>query len=136
MTAEAAARIASCSCGQLRAVCTGEPARVSVCHCGLCKRRSGSALSWTATFAKDQVTASGEARSYRRVSEEGRWGLHHFCPTCGVTVFYEIEVRPGMVSVPAGGFADPEFPEPAVTVYGELGVPWIALRTKVPPAEE
>ena len=38
-------RRAQCSCGQLAAICAGEPVRVSVCHCLECKRRSGSAFS-------------------------------------------------------------------------------------------
>jgi hypothetical protein len=131
-----AEQIASCSCGRLRAVCIGEPARVSVCHCNACKRRTGSAFSWNATFEKDQVTVSGETRRHRRISEEGRWGDHHFCPGCGVVVFYEIEARPGMVSIPAGTFADPAFPEPLNSVYSELRPSWISFRTAVPLTEE
>ena len=34
-----------CRCGQLRIACTGEPTRVSVCHCRNCKARSGSAFA-------------------------------------------------------------------------------------------
>jgi hypothetical protein len=36
------ARIASCSCGQLHLTCTGEPGRVSMCHCLECQKRTGS----------------------------------------------------------------------------------------------
>jgi hypothetical protein len=35
-------RVASCSCGQLRAEVRGEPTGVSVCHCHACQRRTGS----------------------------------------------------------------------------------------------
>ena len=38
-------RHASCRCGQIRIACTGEPIRVSVCHCRECKARSGSAFA-------------------------------------------------------------------------------------------
>ena len=44
------ARHASCSCGQLRIETSGEPFRVSVCHCLNCKRRSGSAFAVQARF--------------------------------------------------------------------------------------
>jgi hypothetical protein len=37
-------RRAECCCGQLAAVCEGEPIRVTVCHCLNCKRRTGSAI--------------------------------------------------------------------------------------------
>ena len=35
-------RLASCSCGQLRAEVLEEPIGVSVCHCYACQRRTGS----------------------------------------------------------------------------------------------
>jgi len=122
-------RIARCGCGALSATCTGEPARISVCHCGACKRRTGSAFAWNATFAEGQVAVAGESRMWERRSEEGRWARMHFCPSCGGTVFYAIELRPGMVTVPAGLFADPDFPEPTVSVFSELCVPWVRLET-------
>ena len=37
-------RTATCQCGQLSAVCSGEPVRISVCHCLECQRHSGSSL--------------------------------------------------------------------------------------------
>jgi hypothetical protein len=51
---------------------------------------------------------------------------------CGSTVWYEIERRPGMVTIPVGGFADPAFPEPTVEVYGERRHPWIGFDTAEP----
>jgi hypothetical protein len=41
-----------------------------------------------------------------------------------------------MISVPAGGFADPDFPEPAVAVYGERRNRWVRLETGGSLAEE
>jgi hypothetical protein len=38
-------RMASCSCGQLTAVATGDPIRVSVCHCLACQRRTGDVVA-------------------------------------------------------------------------------------------
>ena len=129
------ARTATCSCGALQARCSGAPARNSVCHCLDCKRRSGSAFAWGATFKRDQVEISGESRSYTRIGDEGRWGRFHFCPACGVTVFYEIEARPAMITVPAGGFADPDFPAPDVSVYGERRERWLTVGGEEAPVE-
>ena len=36
---------ASCRCDQLRAVATGTPTRISVCHCLDCQKRSGSTFA-------------------------------------------------------------------------------------------
>ena len=112
-------RIATCRCGALEALCSGEPARISICHCLDCKRRTGSAFSLNATFRRDRVKIRGEAQSFTRTSDEGYWGRQGFCGRCGTTVYYEIERRSGMITVPVGGFADPDFPPPTVEVYGE-----------------
>jgi hypothetical protein len=42
-----------------------------------------------------------------------------------VTLWYEIERRPNMVSIPAGAFADPNFPAPTVEVYEERRCAWL-----------
>ena len=120
-------RSARCSCGQLRAQCEGEPVRVSVCHCLACKRRTGSAFAHNASFPKDRVRTSGQAASYSRLTDTGRTNRYHFCPVCGSTVFYDVELRPGTLSVPAGAFADEAFPPPTVQVFTARKVAWCEL---------
>jgi hypothetical protein len=116
---------ARCTCGALSARAEGDTVRVSLCHCLECKRRTGSAFSWNATYEADRVEIAGPYRTHTRDSDDGRWGRHHFCPECGVAVFYEIEARPGMISIPAGAFADPDFPSPTIEVYDERRCPWL-----------
>jgi len=118
-------REARCSCGALSARTSGDPVRISVCHCLECKRRTGSAFGWNATFNAGQVDVQGGYRSFTRCSDDGYWARHHFCRACGVSVFYEIERRPGMISIPAGAFADPNFPPPLVEVYRDRRCPWL-----------
>lgn len=129
-------RIASCGCGQLKATCSGDPARMSVCHCLNCKERTGSAFSWNATFAREQVAIAGESRMFERRGEEGRWCRTYTCIECGIIVFYEIEARPGMVSIPAGTFGDTDLPEPSVIVFDERRNPWVRIEPKEKPAFE
>lgn len=132
---DAIERRASCSCGALTALARGEPQRVSVCHCGACKRRTGSAFSYNATYDEDRVAVSGLSKRYRRTGEEGHWGEFEFCPECGATVAYRIERRPGMVTIPVGAFADPAFPEPLFSVYREIGHNWCRFETAEPVIE-
>lgn len=120
--------IARCTCGQLQAVCEGPPKRTSVCHCNECKRHSGSAFSWNARYDRAQVTTSGISTTYTRVGDEGSRITHHFCPTCGVTVFYLNEELPDMIAVQVGAFADQNFMAPSVSVYDPFRhVPWLTL---------
>ena len=119
------ARTASCNCGALTATVSGEPFRNSICHCLNCKRRTGSAFAWTAHWPASQVETSGDAAIAVRSSDEGFWCRERFCPVCSVTVWYEIERRPGAISIPVGAFADPDFPAPTVEVYEERRCAWL-----------
>ncbi|MFL6844627.1 MAG: GFA family protein [Allosphingosinicella sp.] len=126
-------RTASCRCGALKATVTGEPERISVCHCLHCKTRTGTAFSWNATYAEDRVETHGEASSWTRHTEEGgRWCTYHFCPVCGSTAWYRIEARPGMITIPAGNFADPGFGEPVVSWFAGRQCPWLRIETEGP----
>ncbi len=57
-------RIATCSCGRLTATEAGEPARVSVCHCLACQRRTGSVFGAQVRFAGRQVSINGEVGAF------------------------------------------------------------------------
>lgn len=124
-------RVAACSCGSLTATAEGEPVRISICHCLDCKRRTGSAFGYNAHWPKDRVRVSGPSNRFLRTSDEGYWAAHSFCRHCGSTVFYEIERRPGILSVPVGGFADPEFPPPTAAVYSHRRNSWVTLPDEV-----
>jgi hypothetical protein len=128
-------RHASCRCGALTAVPRGEPVRVSICHCLACKRRTGSAFSYNAHWPEAQVETRGAASQWRRTNEAGFWCEYDFCPACGSTVAYRIERRPGIISIPAGAFADPDFPEPTVSVYDDSRHKWCAIETGGPLSE-
>ena len=91
-------RTASCSCGQL-----------------------------TARWPAEQVTIEGRASEFVRVGDAGSAATFRFCPTCGTTVYWDSDGIPGMIALPVGAFADPTFPPPVVSVYGERRHPWTAM---------
>jgi hypothetical protein len=124
-------RRAECSCGQLSATCSGEPVRISVCHCLACKRRSGSAFSYNARFATENVLIAGRSKEYTRIGDEGGQVIYSFCPECGTTVHYRIDTQPGVIAIPIGAFADPAFPPPFVSVYHDSRrCPWVEIRAE------
>lgn len=109
-------RRAECSCGQLSATCTGEPARIAVCHCLACKRKTGSAFGFGAWFRESEVNVAGRASEFVRVGDDGGRITNDFCPNCGVTIFWRNDTIPGAVAISAGAFADLSFPPPSVSV--------------------
>ena len=120
-------RRAECRCGQLSATVTGDPVRISVCHCLDCKRRSGSAFAAQARFALADVTFEGQSREWAHVGESGGRTVFHFCPECGTEVWYRGGGLPDLIAIPIGTFADPAFPAPRFSVWEERKHDWVAI---------
>jgi hypothetical protein len=118
-------RTATCSCGQLSAVCTGEPRSVSLCHCSECQRRTGSAFGIAVFFGRENVKTAGQFQTFTRASDSGHAVTFHFCPNCGASVFWEPSRKKDEIAVAYGAFADQDFPPPSKEVYVELRHPWV-----------
>jgi hypothetical protein len=125
-------RVASCSCGQLRVTCEGEPVRVSICHCLECQKRTGSAFAAQARFPRESVRIEGEATRWTRRGDSGGSATFGFCSVCGSTVYWEPKEMPDIVLVAVGAFADPGFPPPQVSVYDERQHPWTQALGQLP----
>ena len=104
-----------------------QPVRISVCHCLACQRRTGSAFGVQARFPRDAVTITGRGNRYVRTADSGKTVTSTFCPECGSTVYYELELVPGFVGIPVGGFADPDFPAPRISIYEAQQHGWVIL---------
>ena len=126
-------RHASCSCGQLHLTIEGAPARVSMCHCLECQRRTGAVISNQARFRHEQVTVAGKATQWQRKAESGSTVTFNFCPVCGSTLYWTSESFPDHVAVAIGAFADPNFPAPTIAVWEETRHAWVALPPGTPP---
>jgi hypothetical protein len=126
-------RTATCACGQLRIELAGDPVIVSSCHCLACQRRTGALFGSTSFFARSQTRAmAGERHTYRRQGDSGGWLTFNFCPTCGSSVFWEIERMPDMVCVAVGAFADPSFPPAGRTVWTTTKHEWLTFPATIP----
>ena len=121
-------RTASCRCGQLRATATGEPVRVSVCHCLDCQKRTGSAFSAQARWPADQLTIEGQSKIWTHLADSGNRITHHFCADCGSTVHYSIDGKfDGLVAIPLGSFDNPYSLKPRFSVWEKRKHDWIAI---------
>ncbi|HET6554829.1 MAG TPA: GFA family protein [Dyella sp.] len=106
---------------------TEEPLRVSICHCHACQRRTGSVFGVQARFREESVVIRGQATAYVRTGDTGENATFHFCPVCGATVYYQLDSVDGLIGVPIGGFAYPDFPAPTISVFEECMHPWVKL---------
>jgi hypothetical protein len=123
-------RIAQCQCGSLRAIATGDPDLVNVCHCVACQRRTGAIMHSGAYYKRTAVRPEGDSKVFARATESGRTIHFHFCPNCGSSVYWEADLRPDHYGVAVGAFADPNFPMPSYSVWEQTKHAWIDL----PPA--
>jgi hypothetical protein len=100
-----------CLCGAVRYRVTNAPFRTGVCHCRFCQRRTGSAFGVGVYFKKDDFALTrGSLKSYQyRSDETGRWLRMEFCPECGTTITWLLEVFPDGRGVAGGSFDDPSW---------------------------
>jgi len=62
------------------------------------------------------------------VADSGNRITFHFCPDCGSDVHYTIDGKfDGLVAIPVGAFADPEFPHPRFSVWEERKHAWVEI---------
>jgi hypothetical protein len=121
-------RTGCCHCGSLRVTVSGEPTIVTVCHCRACQRRTGAVMHSGVYFTKSQVQIEGPEKIYTRdVEGVQRTISFHFCPTCGSSVYWHLDLRPDHYGIAIGAFADPEFPLPTLSIWEQTKHPWIDL---------
>lgn len=121
-------RTAKCLCGQLKITMKDDPVRVNMCHCTECQRRSGSVFQIGAFFDESQVVEiEGESTIYQRTGGSGNAIHLHFCPTCGVSVYFRPQARPTVVGVHGGCFNDPDFPSPHTAGWTKSKHHWVDI---------
>ena len=134
-----------CVCGAVRYRVIGKPTFGVVCHCAFCQRRLASAFAMVATFEDKNVEViQGELKEYEHRSDvSGRWLRMSFCPVCGTTVSHVGEARPGMRSIAAGTFDDPNWFAIDRHIWLSSKLPWVQVpegvtryeRGAIPPAQ-
>lgn len=126
---------ASCRCGNLTVTYEGPaPQRRTLCHCNSCQLRTGSAFSIQGRFPRDKSKIEGESTEWKFPNAEGQEANYrscdsggatfHFCPTCGATVYWDIDAAPEVVGVALGALTDPSFPAPVISAFEAYGHPW------------
>jgi len=118
-------RKAHCCCGARSIEVEGEPVLNAICHCGNCKRRTGSAFGWSAYFADEQVTArTGNFGLYEITTRpQRRW----FCAACGTTLLWKAGRWPSWTGTAGGCFTETPLPAPAITVSNDGRCAWLGL---------
>jgi hypothetical protein len=73
------------------------------------------------------VRLDGEHRIFERDCPEGRKLANRFCPACGTTVCWTLDLRPEHYGVAAGAFTDAAFAPPTYSVWERSMAAWVTL---------
>ena len=119
-------RTAACSCGTLSITVTGEPVKISACHCISCQKRTGSAFSVAVFYPASQALVHGPSGIYTRPGDSGQPVEFHFCRECASTLFWYPAFRPGWVGIAIGCFDDRTL-APTQAVYEHERRAWVTI---------
>lgn len=118
-----------CLCGSVRYTSDTDPLMVVNCYCENCRKNSGSTHSFNLGMPAGSVTVTGDTIA-TYVDETGASGKpfnRHFCSRCGTHFRSEGPAYEGVEFIKAGTLDNPEAFEPAVHIWCEQKIDWIAL---------
>ena len=97
-----------CLCGEVRFQAIGEPEVAAVCHCRYCQLRTGSAFGISIYLKSENLKiSSARLKSYTFTSESGKVLTYKFCDNCGTTLFWDVELFPGLIGTAGGSYHKP-----------------------------
>ena len=112
-----------CTCGAVR-FALESALWVAACHCSACKKRTGSAFGISIVVDDRMVVAAtGATRTFIRTGESGKAVHYEFCPECGTTVRWRVELIGNRYVYAAGTLDDPFAIEVVAEMYTAQALP-------------
>ncbi|MES1200752.1 MAG: GFA family protein [Pseudomonadota bacterium] len=112
--------IGGCLCGAVRYSYNARPMGLNACHCGHCKKLSGSDYIKMLLGERAHLTHTGETAVYRKTAESGRQIDIRRCAQCGTRLWHEPLAAPQFVFVCAGTLDDSDWAQPTSHIWVEL----------------
>jgi hypothetical protein len=121
-----------CQCGAVTFTITAPPVIMGQCHCKDCQRATGTGHISNARFKREDVSISGETKTFAVTADSGNINTRHFCATCGSRMFSENLARPGFINVAAGVIDDTSWFDPQLVLYKKAQPAWDITTEDVP----
>ena len=120
----------SCLCGAVSIEIRGAIHSARFCHCGTCRKFSGTAsAAWGLAKASD-LTVMDPQSSVATYDSGG--GLRAFCRSCGSPLWYEPAAVPAFRGIPLGVIDEGEVPTPMMHVWTQSKVSWASIDDALP----
>jgi len=121
----------SCLCGRVGYEVRGSPQLMYYCHCGMCRKATGSSFATNMLVRSDDfVIVTG--RSFLKAYESSPREYRCFCSECGSPIYGEAAARPGSVSVRCGTLDDDPQVRPTVHLHTSSKSPWFDISDQLP----
>ena len=119
---------ARCCCGACSIEVDGPPLMNAICHCGNCKRRTGSAFGWSVYFPDGAVVAKTGTTSIYTGKDAANPFARHFCTRCGTTLYWKSQnFMPEFTGIAGGCFVDEPLPAPNLSAQDKDRCAWLEL---------
>jgi hypothetical protein len=116
-----------CLCGAVRYAYDARPLGLNACHCGHCKKLSGSDYIKMLVAERAHFTSGGETDVFRKRAESGREVDIVRCAECGTRLWHEPLSSPALMFICAGTLDDPSWTVPASHIWIEAARPGTVL---------
>lgn len=125
----------NCLCERVRFEFESTPTDVSICHCSICRKTTGTAFG---TYVKVAATDFKLTRGADElVSYEVTENLAtHFCRVCGSTVHATHAEYPGFVYVSLGAMSEDSGIRPMYHEFVGSKASWYEIHDSLPQSEE
>jgi hypothetical protein len=113
-----------CLCNQIRYEITPPFLFVSQCCCKDCQKATGTGHTTIIGIHKDQLTLSGEVKTYTNTGDTGGKVTRHFCGNCGGRIFTSGDAPGDHIMVQAGSLDNPNKITPQSVIYTKDKLNW------------
>lgn len=132
MSQESVCYSGGCRCGAVRYRSSSPPLLTRVCWCRDCQYFAAGNATVNVCFAKADLQIEGALSDFASVADSGNAMHRGFCPKCGTPLFSEAEARPQFIFVRAGSLDNPEWAQPAATIWAASAPSWACIDAQLP----
>ena len=118
-----------CLCGAVRYAIRGTPLGVEYCHCGMCRKHTGSPVAgWMDVATDDFAWRRGAPKEF----PSSEYALRGFCGDCGSPLSFRRPGNPERLSITLGSLDRPGAHPPRQHIYFASRLDWLRLEDDLP----
>jgi len=123
-------QVGGCICGNVRYEVEGEPTAKALCHCGDCRKTTGSTYSTNGIYPEAAFKLTqGTPKVFTKTAGSGNDMESHFCGDCGSTLWRQGKSYAGLRIVKIGTLDDVNTlisMKPIAELFAPGRIPWVA----------